>query len=99
MYDGKLGGYSGNEPSLDDHELPHWTTIYMEGTAPALDSTAAGTTGGTGALAVNPSVFGPVKTPTQVLSELVASLTTFLESPLTAEHQVECNAYVAKIRE
>ena len=71
----------------------------MAGTAPALDSTAAGAMGGTDTSATDPSVSGSVKSPAQVLSELAASLTTLIESPLTTKNQVERNAEIAKIRE
>jgi hypothetical protein len=55
--------------------------------------------GGIGASATDPNASGPVKTPAQVLSELVASLTMLLDSPLTMENQEECNVEVAKICE
>ena len=53
----------------------------------------------TGTSAPAPNVAGPITPLSQVLSELVASLTTLLESQVTAENQAEHNVDVTKLRE
>ena len=70
LYDGRLGGYSNDEPAPVDHESLHQTTIYMAGTAMTLNYTAARTMGGTGTSMTYQSASGLVKPPTEVLSLL-----------------------------
>uniref|UniRef100_M8BC51 Putative non-inhibitory serpin-10 n=1 Tax=Aegilops tauschii TaxID=37682 RepID=M8BC51_AEGTA len=49
-----------------DHEPPRWSAVYMAGTAPTLNSTAAGAVDGTGTSITDPTASGPVKPPAQV---------------------------------
>jgi hypothetical protein len=48
LYDGRLGGYSDDEPAQDSFNTPTRAAVYMAGSAPALNSTVAGAVTGTG---------------------------------------------------
>jgi hypothetical protein len=82
LYDGRLGGYSDDEPAQDSFNMPTRAAVYMAGSAPALNSTVADAVTGT-----RTSVAGSAVPPAQALAELATALVTLLVTPVTAKNQ------------
>src|SRR4051812_44632230 len=96
VQDGVLGGCSDGSTIPDPSESPNWAGVFMAGTQPDQNSTAsAAITSGLGAAGAG----GPVRSPAQVLMDLMDKLTTLLTATVVPANQSEHEAEVARVRE
>ena len=79
--------------------MPHQDTVFMAGTQPAQDSTIAVAMISGLVVATASGEGGPVRPPTQVLSDLLDALTTLLTAEVNPVNQTQHNADVAKLRD
>ena len=86
LQDGGLGGRSGGSSIPDPFEPPSRVGIFMAGTQPGQNSTAAApVTSGSAAAGVG----GPVRPPAQVLIDLTDRLTILLTAAVNPADQAE----------
>ena len=96
VQDGVLGGYSDGSTIPDLSESPNWAGVFMAGTQPGQNSTAsAAITSGLGAAGAG----GPVRSPAQVLMDLMDKLTALLTATVVPANQSEHEAEVAQVRD
>ena len=96
LQDGMLGGCSDGSSIPDPCESPNWAGVFMAGTQPGQNSTAANAvTSGIGAARAG----GPVRPPAQVLIDLMDKLTTLLTATVIPANKDEHDAEVAWVRE
>ena len=96
VQDGVLGGYSNGSSIRDPYEPLSWAGVFMAGTQPGQNSTAAtAITFGLGVAGAG----GPVRPPAQVLIDLMDKLTALLTATVIPANKDEHDAEVARVRE
>ena len=96
LQDGMLGGCSDGSSIPDPLEPPKWAGVFMAGTQPGQNSTAA-TAAATGLAAAGSG--DPTRPPAQVLMDLMDKLTTLLTAMVEPSDKAQHDAEVACVRE
>lgn len=99
LQDGRLGGSSDGSSILDPFEPPSRVGIFMAGTQPGQNSTAAAVMTSGSAAATTAGAGGPTRPPAHVLMALMDRMTALLSAVVNPADQAQHDAEVAQLRE
>ena len=96
LQDGRIGGCSDGSSIPDPFEPPNRAEVFMAGTQPGQNSTAAAATT-TGSAAAGSG--DPARPPSQILMDLMDKLTTLLTAVVEPADKAQHDAEVARVHQ